>query len=84
MWKGIDLGVFVRVPVDAAETSEGVLTINVHGTRAADTLSARTPKCQSRVDLVLDLDEGIKYLTKTSKGVRDGSVSGYMPWDRFG
>lgn len=44
MGKGVDLGVFARVPVDAAETSEGVLAINVHGTRTTDALSARAPE----------------------------------------
>lgn len=62
MWEGVDLGVFARVPVDAAETGEGVLAINVHGTRPANTLSAGAPESEGRVDLVLDLDEGIKHL----------------------
>lgn len=70
VWKGVDLGVFARVPVDAAETGEGVLAINVHGTRPTDTLSARAPESESGVYLVLDLDEGIEHLraTRVSEG----------------
>jgi len=59
--KGVDLGVFAGVPVNTAETSESVLSIHVHGTRTADTLSAGAAKSEGRVDLVLDLDEGIKH-----------------------
>ena len=40
VWKGVDLGVLGRIPVDAAETGEGVLAINVHGTRTTDALPA--------------------------------------------
>lgn len=89
MWKRVNLGVFARIPVNAAETSEGVLTINVHGTRAANTLSARAPERQRRVNLVLDLDERIQYLYGRAYGseyvrLRDGKVGGHVPWDRFG
>jgi hypothetical protein len=87
VWKGVDLGVFGRVSVDAAETGEGVLAINVHGTRPADTLSAGAPESKGRVDLVLDLDEGIKHLHTRKRHVREaksGGASGYVPWVLFG
>lgn len=87
--KGVDLGVFAGVPVNTAETSESVLSIHVHGTRTADTLSAGAAKSEGRVDLVLDLDEGIKHLyirecgSETSEGEK-GRVGGYVPWDLSG
>lgn len=62
VWEGINLGVCRGVAVDAAETGKGVLPVNVHGTRAADTLSARAPESESGIDLVLDLDERIQDL----------------------
>ena len=40
MWEGIYLGVLPAVPVDAAETREGILPVDVHSARAADTLAA--------------------------------------------
>ena len=60
MGQRIDLGVFRLVPVNPAQARKGVLSIYVHGTRAADTLSARTPERQGGVNLVLDLDEGVQ------------------------
>lgn len=38
--KGIDLAILGGIPVDSTQAGEGVLTINVHSTRAADTLTA--------------------------------------------
>ena len=35
----VDLGVLARVAVDAAQTRERVLAVDVHGTRAANSLS---------------------------------------------
>ena len=66
MWKRVNLCVVGRVSVDAAETREGVLPVDVHCTRATNALSARTPKGQCRVDLVLDLDECIKDLPEAT------------------
>jgi len=60
MRQRVNLGVFRLVPVDLAQTRKGVLAIYVHGTRAADTLSARAPERQGGVNLVLDLDEGVQ------------------------
>jgi len=54
--KGVDLGGLGRVLLDAAETRERVDTVNVHGTRATDTLTARAAEGKGGVLLVLDLD----------------------------
>ena len=62
MREGVDLGVLARVTVDTAQAGEGVLAVDVHGTRAADALAARAAERQRRVDLVLDLDERIENL----------------------
>jgi len=81
VWKGVDLRVLARVPVDAAETGQGVLAINVHGTRTTDTLSARTPECEGRVNLVLDLDEGIEHHGSCLVEVDGvGLESGFLFW----
>lgn len=46
---------------DGAETGQVVATINVHGATAADALSAGAAEGQGRIDLVLDLDQGIEH-----------------------
>lgn len=43
------------------ETSQGVLAVDVHGTRATDTLATASAKGQSRIELVLDADDGVKH-----------------------
>ena len=60
MRQRVDLGVFRIVTVDATQTGEGVLAVNVHGARAANALSARPSKGQSGVHLVLNLDKRIE------------------------
>lgn len=62
MGKRVDLGILVRSPVDSAQASKGVLAVDVHGARAADTLAARTAESQGRVHVVLDFNESIKNL----------------------
>jgi len=60
MGQGVDgrgLGVSL---VDLAQTGQRVGAIDVHGARAANTLTARTAESESLVLLVLDLDEGIE------------------------
>lgn len=42
------------------QASQGVGAVDVHGTRAADTLSAAAAEGEGRVDLVLDADEGVE------------------------
>lgn len=46
--------------VNSAETCQGVLSVDVHGARSANSLSARPSEGQCRVHLVLNLDDGIK------------------------
>lgn len=43
------------------KTSQSVDTINVHRTTTADTLSATSSECKSRIRLVLDSDECIEH-----------------------
>jgi hypothetical protein len=58
----IDLRVLILTTVNATETGEGILAIDVHGARATDTLSTRATKSECRIYFVLDLDERIKNL----------------------
>jgi len=60
MWERIDFTVLASVPVNAAQASKGVLSVDVHCARSADTLSAGASERQSGVHLVLDLDERIQ------------------------
>lgn len=61
MRKGVDLGRGCSVLGDTAETGKGVDTVNVHGARAANSLTARATESECGVLLVLDLDEGIEH-----------------------
>lgn len=58
--QGVDLRCLLLVPVDPAEAGEGVYSIDVHGARSTDSLTARPTEGQSRIDLVLDLDQGVE------------------------
>lgn len=62
MREGVDLGVLATVTVDSAKAGKGVLTVNVHGARSADTLTARTTESEGGVDLILNFDESIENL----------------------
>ena len=57
--QGVNLG-GLAVDVDLANTGQGVGTANVHSAGTANTLTARATEGQGGVDLVLDLDQGIK------------------------
>ena len=61
MRKGVNLGVAGRL-VNSAETGEGVLSINVHGARSTDTLSARPPESECGIDLVFYFNQRVKNL----------------------
>ena len=54
--KWVNLAVLVRGSVNSAETRKSVLSVNVHSTRPADTLSARPPEGERGVDLVFNFD----------------------------
>jgi hypothetical protein len=62
MWQGVDFDILCSVFGYPAQARQCVDTINVHGTRAADTLSARPTEGESWVHFVLDLDYSIKNL----------------------
>ena len=49
-----------RVRVDSGEAGQGIATVNVHSTRSADSLPARTAESQSRILLILDLYKGVE------------------------
>lgn len=61
VWQRVDLQLLRGVRVDAAQTRQGVLTPNVHGTRAANSLSARSSQGQGGILLILDLQERIQH-----------------------
>ena len=73
MWQWVDLAVFTPVTVDSAETCKGVLAVDVHSARAADTLAAGASECQCWVDLVLDFDERIQNLEEKA-GIKLNNV----------
>jgi len=47
--------------VHPCEASKAVAPVDIHGAASADTFSARPPEGKSRVLLVLDLQEDVKY-----------------------
>ena len=59
--KGVNLGGFGSVGLDPAEAGESVDAVDVHGATAADSLSAGPAEGQSRVQLVLDLDQTVQH-----------------------
>jgi len=61
----IDFNILRAFARDSAQASECVDTVDVHGTRATNTLTARATESQCWVYLILDLDESIKYLRMT-------------------
>ena len=65
VWQGVNLGVLADIPVDSAKACKRVLSVDVHGTRAANTLTARPAEGQCGVDLILNLDECIQDLHRT-------------------
>src|SRR6516165_9223009 len=46
--------------VDRGQTGEVVLPVDVHRAGTAHALPARSPEGQGRVDLVIDLDQGVE------------------------
>lgn len=62
MRKWVNFGVLVRGSVDSAETRKSILSVDVHSTRPADTLSARPPEGKRGVDLVFNFDQRVENL----------------------
>jgi hypothetical protein len=58
--QGVDLRVLALRPIDPTQTRQGVLPVDIHRARAADSLSARTAEGESRIDLVFYLYESIE------------------------
>jgi len=50
----------VRNLVNSTKTRKSVLSIDVHGTRSTDTLSARPPEGKRGVDLVFNFDQRVE------------------------
>ena len=62
MRERIDLCVLIFIAVDSTETGEGILAVDVHRARTADTLATRATKSEGWIYFILDLDERIKNL----------------------
>ena len=62
MREWVNLAVFGWGSVDSAEARESVLSVNIHGTRTANTLSAGPPKGECGVDLVFDFYQRVEDL----------------------
>ncbi len=60
MGKRIDGNGLVILGGDAAKAGKSVAAVDVHGTRTANTLTARATEGDGTVLLVLDLDESIE------------------------
>lgn len=58
--QGVDLDIGRGLGGDSAQAGQGVLAVDVHGTAAADALSATPSEGQGRVLLVLDLNQGVQ------------------------
>jgi len=58
--EGVDFGYLGLVSVDAAETGEGVLAVDVHGAGTAYAFSAGAAESERGVDFVLDFDERVE------------------------
>ena len=62
MWERVYFGSLTTVSIDSTKARKGVLAVNVHCARSANTLTTRAAESQRRVDFVLNLDEGIEDL----------------------
>jgi hypothetical protein len=51
---------FGEVLINFSDAGQGMKSVAVHGTRPANTLSARSSEGESRIKVVLDIDERIK------------------------
>jgi hypothetical protein len=56
----IDLGVLGRIPINPAQASQRILSVDIHGTTPTDSLPARPSESQRGVHLVLNLDKRIQ------------------------
>jgi hypothetical protein len=56
MRERVKLGGLGLAAVNSRKTSKSVDAVDVHGTRSADSLSARSSESQGRVEVVLDFD----------------------------
>lgn len=56
----VDLDIGGRLGGNSAQACQGVLAVDVHGTASTNTLSATPSEGQRRIDLVLDLDQGVQ------------------------
>lgn len=60
--------------IEALQAGQRVGAINVHCARAANALTAGAAKRQSRIDFVLDLNEGIENHRPTSRTINPVSI----------
>jgi len=59
VWQGLDLD-RLRIRLDVQQACQTVLSVDVHGTGAADTFTARAAEGESWVNFILDFDERIQ------------------------
>ena len=62
VWQRVNLSILANIPVDSAKACKRVLSVDVHGTRAANTLTSRATEGKCGVNFVFDLDDGIQNL----------------------
>jgi hypothetical protein len=60
MRQRVDFGILGAIPVDSAETSQGVLAVDVHGAASTDTLPAGSSESECRVHFILNLDQCVQ------------------------
>jgi len=58
--KRVNLAILRAIAVDSAQAGECVLSVNVHGARSANALSAAPSEGQGRINLVLNLDQSVQ------------------------
>ncbi len=59
--KRINLGDLTGVTVQLCNAGKRVSSIDVHGTTSTDSFTATTTECQSRIDLILDFEQGVQH-----------------------
>lgn len=57
----VNFDVLAAFPLDALQTSQGILTVDVHSARSTNAFAARPSQGQSGINLVLDLQESVQH-----------------------
>merc|ERR1740123_2167830 len=59
VWQRLDFN-GLRTRLNVKKTSKAIFAIDIHGTRSANSFTARTPESECRINLIFDLDESIQ------------------------